>query len=77
MEYKKWSRHTSFDKATGCHLVIRVKSVAGERFPPRHSVQTGSGARTASCPVGIGAFPHGKIFRGVKMTTHLHLIQRS
>jgi hypothetical protein len=36
---------------------------------------TGSGVHTASYPMGTsGSFPGGKSGRGVKLTTHLHLV---
>jgi hypothetical protein len=55
------------------------------RFPARagnlslhHRVQNGSGAHPASYPMGTrGSFPGGKRGRGVKLTTHLHLVSRS
>jgi hypothetical protein len=38
----------------------------------------GSGAHPASYPMGTrGSFPRGKSGRGVKLTTHLHLVPRS
>jgi hypothetical protein len=43
----------------------------------RHSVQTGSGAHTASCTVGTGdSFSGGKVARGVKLTTHFYPLPR-
>jgi hypothetical protein len=43
-----------------------------------HSVQTGYEAHPASYPMGTGNdFPVGKAVRGVKLTTHLHLVPRS
>jgi hypothetical protein len=45
-------------------------------FFPR--VQTDSGNHPASYPMGTGKlFPPGSIGRGVKLTTHLHLVVRS
>jgi hypothetical protein len=41
-------------------------------------VKTSSGAHIASYPMGTrGSFPGGSIGRGVKLTTHLHLVPRS
>jgi hypothetical protein len=53
--------------------------MAGVRYPARtgilslrHCVQTGSETHPVFCPIGIGEiFP-----RGVKLTTHLHLMSR-
>jgi hypothetical protein len=54
------------------------------RFPAgignfsHHRVQTGSGAQSTSCPVGTrGSFPGGLSGRGVKLTTHIHLVPKS
>jgi hypothetical protein len=41
-------------------------------FSLHHRVQNGSGAHSASCPMGTGA-----LSLGVKLTTHLHLVPRS
>jgi hypothetical protein len=42
------------------------------------SVQTGSGAHPASCPVGTGGpFPGVKRGRGVTLTTNLDLVPKS
>jgi hypothetical protein len=46
-------------------------------FSLLHSVRTGSGAHSTSCPVGTGAVSPGGSGRGVKLTTHLHLVPRS
>jgi len=43
-------------------------------FPP---VQTGPGAHPASCTMGTGSFPGVKSGRGVLLTTHPLLVQRS
>jgi hypothetical protein len=44
---------------------------------PSHRVQTGSGAHPASYPMGTGSsFPGGKTAGGVKLTTHINLVQR-
>jgi hypothetical protein len=43
-----------------------------------HCVWSGSGAHPASYPVGTrGSFSGGKVARGMKLTTHLHLVLRS
>jgi hypothetical protein len=36
------------------------------------SIQTGPGAHPASCPMNTGA-----LYKGLKLTTHLHLVSRS
>jgi hypothetical protein len=42
------------------------------------SVYTGSGAHSASYPMGtVGSFPGGKDAWGIKLTSHLHLVPRS
>jgi hypothetical protein len=41
-----------------------------------HRVQTGSGAHPASYPTGTGGSFPGVKRRGVKLTTHLHLVPR-
>jgi membrane-bound inhibitor of C-type lysozyme len=42
-----------------------------------HNIPTGSGAHPASHTVGTrGCFPRGKTARGVKLTTHLHIVLR-
>jgi hypothetical protein len=59
----------------------RVAVPAGTgNFSLHHRVQNGSGARPASYPMGTrGSFPGGKAtgVRGMKLTTHLHLVPRS
>jgi hypothetical protein len=57
----------------------RVRFPAGAgNFSLHHRVQNGSGAHPASYPVGTGvSFPGSKAARGVKLTTHLHLVPRS
>jgi hypothetical protein len=43
-----------------------------------HIVQTVSEAHPASYPMGyLGLFPWGQSGRGVKLSTHLHLVPRS
>jgi hypothetical protein len=50
----------------------------GQEFSLLHVVQTGSGVHPTSYPVRSGgSFPAGESGRGVKMTTHLQLVQRS
>jgi len=44
-------------------------------FSLDHSVQTGSGAHQASCPMGTGDLSRRR-GRGAKLTTHLHLVPR-
>ena len=46
----------------------------GRDFPP---VQTGPGARPASCKMGTGSFPGVKCGRVVLLTTHPSLVPRS
>jgi len=46
----------------------------GRDFPP---VQTGPGAHSACCKMGTGSFPGVKCGRGVLLTTHPLLMQRS
>jgi hypothetical protein len=48
---------------------VRFPAGAGN-FSLHHRVQTGSEAHPASCPMGMGGG------RGVKLTTHLHLVPR-
>jgi hypothetical protein len=57
----------------------RVRFPAGAgNFSLHHRVQNGSGAHPASYPMGTRvSFPGGKSGRGVKLTTHLHLVPRS
>jgi hypothetical protein len=48
-----------------------------EIFSLRYSVQTDSGAQPASYPTDTGRFfPRRKSGRGVKVTTHLHLVSK-
>jgi hypothetical protein len=78
------SKDSSIDIATDYGLDGR-SSMAGVRFPARirnisllYSVHTGFGAHLTSYPTHIGAsFPWYKSGRGMKLTTHLHLLQRS
>jgi diadenosine tetraphosphate (Ap4A) HIT family hydrolase len=47
-------------------------------FSLHQRVQNGSGAHPASYPMGTRvSFPGGKAARGVKLTTHLHIVPRS
>jgi hypothetical protein len=56
---------------------IRSPAVAKD-FSSRLCVQTGSGARPASCAMGTGVLSPGvKRGRGVTLTTHPHLVPRS
>jgi hypothetical protein len=57
----------------------RVRFPAGAgNFSLHHRVQNGTGAHPASYPMGTrGSFPGGKSSRGVKLTTHLHLVPKS
>jgi hypothetical protein len=58
-------------------LGVRVPVGAGN-FSLHQRVQTGSGAHQASYPTGTRALSLGvKRGRGVKLTTHLHLVPRS
>jgi hypothetical protein len=53
---------------------VRFPAEAGN-FSFHHLVQNGAGAHPASYPVGTrGSFPSG---RGVKLTTHPHVVPRS
>jgi len=52
----------------------RIESRWVRNFPP---VQTGPGAQPASCTMGTGSFPGVKCGRGVLLTTHPLLVQRS
>jgi hypothetical protein len=50
----------------------------GQDFSRLHSVLIGSGAHPASYTMRTGGFaPGDKAVRGVKLTTHLHLVPRS
>ena len=53
---------------------LGIESQWGRGFLP---VQTGPGARPASCTVGTGSFPGIKCSRGVLLTTHPFLAPRS
>jgi hypothetical protein len=56
----------------------RVPFPAGAgKFSPHHHVQNISRFHTASHPKVLGAFSLGESGRGVKLTTHLHLVLRS
>jgi hypothetical protein len=58
---------------------IGVRSQAGEKDCSSNlCVQTGSEAHPTSCTMGTGGpFPGAKRGRGVKLTTHPHLVPRS
>jgi len=51
-----------------------IESLWGRDFPP---VQTGPGAHPTSCTMGTGSFPGVNSGRGVTLTPHLFLAQRS
>ena len=51
-----------------------IESRWGRDFSP---IQTGPGAHPASCKMGTGSFPGVKCRRGVLLTTHPLLVQRS
>jgi hypothetical protein len=75
------SRDSSVGIALGYGLDDRGSRV---RFPAgagnsslHHRVQTGSGAHPASYPMGTGGSFPGINGRGLKLTTHLHLVPRS
>jgi hypothetical protein len=59
--------------------MIGDRALAGAgNFSHRHHIKTGSGAHSASYPMGTGgSFPVGKVLEGVKLTTHLQLVPRS
>jgi hypothetical protein len=81
VKYKRKSRDSSVGIALGYGLDdrgSRVRFPAGAgNFSLHHRVQNGSGAYPASYPMGTrGSFP-GESGRGVKLTTHLHLLPRS
>jgi hypothetical protein len=58
---------------------IEVRSPAGVKdFSSSLCVQTGSGAHPAYRTMGTGGpFPRAKRSRGVRLTTHAHLVPRS
>ena len=51
-----------------------IECRCGRDLPP---VQTGPGAHPATCKMGTGSFPGVKCDRGVLLTTHPLLVQRS
>jgi hypothetical protein len=57
--------------------ILLLDSLAMQDFFLFHSVQTDSGADPASYPMDTGVSPLGQSGRGVKLTTHLHLVPRS
>jgi hypothetical protein len=61
------------------YRAIEVRSPAEAKdFSSSLCVQTGSGAHPASCPMGTGVLnPWVNHSRGVKLTTHPHLVPRS
>jgi hypothetical protein len=74
-----WSRGSSVSIVSDYGLddrAIEVRSPAEARdFSCSHCVQTGCGARPASCTVGTGfTFPGVKRGRGETLTTHPHLV---
>jgi len=54
--------------------MVRDRIPGGRDFP---LVQTAPGAHPASCKMGAGSFPGIKLGRGVLLTTHPLLVQRS
>ena len=52
----------------------RIEYRWGRNFPP---VQTGPGARPASCKMGTGSFPGVKCSRGMLLSNHPLLVLRS
>ena len=54
---------------------VRGSNPGGARFSV--PVQTGPGAHTASCTMGTGSFQGVRCFRGVTLTPHPLLLQRS
>jgi hypothetical protein len=76
--YIKWSRDSSVGIMTGYRLDSLGSIPNSARLFLFSSVQTDSGAHTASYPMGTGgSFPKGKSGRGLKLTTHLRLVPRS
>jgi hypothetical protein len=64
------------DQATGWRTGVRFPTGVGI-FSLRHRIQTRSGTHPASYPMGTGGlFPRVQSGRGVKLTTHLHLVPR-
>jgi hypothetical protein len=49
----------------------------GVKFSSLHVIQTGSGAHSASNPMGTGGSFHGVKRPGVILTTHIQLVPRS
>jgi hypothetical protein len=56
---------------------FRVRSLAWQDFSRVCSVQTDSGTQPASYQMRTGDNPRGYSGRGLKLTTHLHLVPRS
>jgi len=54
---------------------VRGSNLGGVRFSA--PVQTGSEAHPASCTMGTGSFPGVRCCRGVTLTPHSLLVQRS
>jgi len=60
------------------HIIVYVSKgipPGGARFSA--PVQTGSEAHPASCTMGTGSYPGVRCCRGVTLTPHLLLLQRS
>jgi hypothetical protein len=58
MSEQTMSRNSSLNAVTGYRLDDGGSILSrGSNFSLRHSVQFGSGARRASCPMGTQAFP--------------------
>jgi hypothetical protein len=75
-------RNSSVSIALGYRLKdqgSRVRFPAGAgNFSLHHGVQNGSGSHPASYPMCTrGSYPGCESGRGVKLTTHLHLVPRS
>jgi hypothetical protein len=78
-ETQIWSRGSSVGIASDYGLDDRGSIPAGAKdFSSNLCVQTGSEAHPASCTMGAGgSFPGAKRGRGVTLTTHPNLMQRS
>jgi hypothetical protein len=68
--FRSWD--SSVIITTVCGLGLMPRCPAVKNFSFLHSVQTDSETHPASYPMGTGS-----IGRGVKLTTHLHLMVRS
>jgi hypothetical protein len=61
---------------TGWTVGVRFPAEARD-FHLLHNVQTGAGAHPAFSPMCTGVLFAGESGRGLKVTTHLHLVPRS